>query len=203
MDVHFLLVTSHSRTHVMSDHIHTSYQTILCSRELVGWWGLLCWPSRARSSHCVWSKSFRGCGKFSSSVGSGCAMAPKRPGPKVDDASQKAFDMMMSGKSLREAVAKTGLPETAGDALRQRVLRYKKKFPSDAGPSSSAGPAKQRQKKKPSKRTAAVQPVGKGIPRAGARDNPIQAGKKRAAKHKESESRKEAFKEASTECVLL
>ena len=128
-------------------------------------------------------------------------MAPKRPGPKVDDASQKAFDMMMSGKSLREALDKTGLPETAGNAIRKRFFRYKNKFPSDSGPSSSAGPAKQ--KKKPSKRTAAVQPVGKGIPRAGARENTIQAGKKRASRHKERQSRKDAFKEASTECVLL
>ena len=71
-------------------------------------------------------------------------MAPKRPGPKVDDASQKAFDMMMSGKSLREALDKTGLPETAGNAIRKRFLGTKTNSPAIRGHRLRLGPPSRR-----------------------------------------------------------
>ena len=38
-------------------------------------------------------------------------MPPKRKGPPVEDASQQAFDHVVAGKTIKEAMDLTGLPD--------------------------------------------------------------------------------------------
>ena len=117
-------------------------------------------------------------------------MPPKRKGPPVEDASQQAFDHVVAGKTIKEAMDLTGLPAEKESALRRRVQRRPKA-------STSATPAKKK------KRQAKSAPVSKGVPKSGAKLNPVQAGKLRIQKHKEKEIRKEAHKHASLTFMLL